>query len=132
MIQTLLKSFKISGRCWFSWIGGWESTKCSSFRSGGSPQYLNCTWRRGHSSRIYLLSKEVNMAYIHHLFIQRMAKVTHSKSLPLLFLLLLSNHSISIMAQEPSMQIWTDTWHKRDSGSFKKLYAKDALIFPPK
>ena len=33
--------------------------------------------------------------------------------------------------QKPSMQLWSETWHNKDSLAFKNTYAKDALIFPP-
>ena len=36
-----------------------------------------------------------------------------------------------MMAQEPTMQKWTDAWHKADPENFKNVYAKDAAIFPP-
>ena len=35
------------------------------------------------------------------------------------------------MAQQPTMQLWTNAWHEADSEAFKKMYSKDALIFPP-
>lgn len=35
------------------------------------------------------------------------------------------------MAQNPTMQIWTDVWHKADADTFKNIYSKNALIFPP-
>ena len=36
------------------------------------------------------------------------------------------------MAQQPSMQVWTDTWHHGNRVGFKNIYSKNALIFPPK
>jgi ketosteroid isomerase-like protein len=35
------------------------------------------------------------------------------------------------MAQQPTMQVWTTSWHKADATTFKNVYSKNALIFPP-
>ncbi len=35
------------------------------------------------------------------------------------------------MAQQPTMQKWTDAWHSADSVAFKSIYTENALIFPP-
>ncbi|OAZ05480.1 YybH family protein [Flavobacterium succinicans] len=35
------------------------------------------------------------------------------------------------MAQQPTMQVWTTAWHKADAPTFKNVYSKNALIFPP-
>ena len=35
------------------------------------------------------------------------------------------------MKLKPAMQIWTDAWNKADAESFKNVYSKNALIFPP-
>lgn len=40
-------------------------------------------------------------------------------------------YSIAIMAQQPSMQIWTDAWHSAQPDTFQNVYAADAIIFPP-
>lgn len=31
----------------------------------------------------------------------------------------------------PTMKIWTDTWHEANQESFKNLYSDNAVIFPP-
>jgi ketosteroid isomerase-like protein len=33
--------------------------------------------------------------------------------------------------ENPTMQIWTESWRNSDSEKFKNIYADDALIFPP-
>lgn len=33
--------------------------------------------------------------------------------------------------ENPTMQIWTENWRKADPENFKKIYAENALIFPP-
>jgi ketosteroid isomerase-like protein len=48
----------------------------------------------------------------------------------LLFIILITANSL-VMAQKPTMQVWTDAWHSADAESFKNVYAKNALIFPP-
>lgn len=35
------------------------------------------------------------------------------------------------MAQQPTMKTWTDAWHNADTASFKQVYSKNAIIFPP-
>ncbi len=35
------------------------------------------------------------------------------------------------MAQKPTMKTWTNLWYKADKEAFQKIYAKNALIFPP-
>lgn len=35
------------------------------------------------------------------------------------------------MAQKPTMQVWTNAWHKSDAEAFKNVYATNGLIFPP-
>ncbi len=35
------------------------------------------------------------------------------------------------MAQQPTMQVWTDAWHEGHADRFKNIYTKSALIFPP-
>lgn len=47
----------------------------------------------------------------------------------LLFLCLIFYHLT--MAQQPTMQVWTAAWHKADAATFKNVYSKNALIFPP-
>ena len=38
-----------------------------------------------------------------------------------------------MMAQQtPTMQSWTDAWMKAEATSFKAVYAKNAILFPPK
>jgi ketosteroid isomerase-like protein len=33
--------------------------------------------------------------------------------------------------QKPTMQIWTDAWHKANAEAFKNAYSNNASIFPP-
>lgn len=47
----------------------------------------------------------------------------------ILFLFILL--SIQLMAQEPTMQVWTEAWQQSDSLAFQNIYAENALIFPP-
>lgn len=35
------------------------------------------------------------------------------------------------MTANPTMQVWTDAWHNAEPETFKNVYAKNALIFPP-
>lgn len=48
-----------------------------------------------------------------------------------LFFLILFTFNTFLMAQKPTMQIWTDAWHNADAENFKNVYSKKALIFPP-
>lgn len=41
------------------------------------------------------------------------------------------NLCTTMIAQKPTMQIWTDAWHNADAEKFKNVYSKNALIFPP-
>ena len=47
------------------------------------------------------------------------------------FILLLLFYSNLMIAQQPSMQVWTNAWHNANKLIFKNLYANNALIFPP-
>jgi ketosteroid isomerase-like protein len=42
--------------------------------------------------------------------------------------LLISNFA---MAQQPTMKVWTEAWHKADTVLLKNVYSDNALIFPP-
>ena len=35
------------------------------------------------------------------------------------------------MTRRPTMQLWTDAWREANPETFKNVYAKNALIFPP-
>ncbi|WP_219007202.1 nuclear transport factor 2 family protein [Aquimarina litoralis] len=35
------------------------------------------------------------------------------------------------MAQQPTMKVWTDAWQEANPKTFKNVYAKNAVIFPP-
>ena len=48
-----------------------------------------------------------------------------------LLVLTLFTFNTIMMAQKPNMQVWTDAWHQADAETFKNIYAKNALIFPP-
>ncbi len=35
------------------------------------------------------------------------------------------------MSQQPTMKTWTDAWHHAHPETFKLVYSKNAIIFPP-
>lgn len=46
-----------------------------------------------------------------------------------LFIFILLTLNQIVMAQKPTMQVWTNAWHNANAETFKNVYAKDALIF---